>query len=90
MYKNIYNRIFMWHEIDRNSYNGRDIVNGEAAAQVSYLVRPWGIFGGYTGTGVGFLQVLPFPLQILIPTVPYLLIFLSSIMYGLDTNSVIV
>jgi hypothetical protein len=66
-------------------------MNRKAVDQVWYLIRSCGIFGGSIGTGVGFLWVLRFPLQILIPSsVPYSLIILSAIIYGLDTDSDIV
>jgi hypothetical protein len=40
-----------------------------AAARVRDGFRSSGIFGGQSGTGVGFLQVLPFPLPIRIPPI---------------------
>jgi hypothetical protein len=43
-----------------------------ATARVRAQVRPCGIFGGQSGTGAGFLQVLLFPLPILIrPSAPH-------------------
>jgi hypothetical protein len=43
-----------------------------AAARVRAQVRSCGICAGHSSTGVGFLRVLPFPLQILIPpTAPH-------------------
>jgi hypothetical protein len=38
-----------------------------AAARVRSQVRSCGFCGGQSGTGVGFLRVLRFPLPILIP-----------------------
>jgi hypothetical protein len=40
-----------------------------AAARVRGRVRSWGMCGGQSGTGTGFLRVLRFPLPILIPPV---------------------
>jgi hypothetical protein len=46
-----------------------------AAARIQSQVRQRGICGGQSGTGAGFLRLLPFPLSILIPlTAPHLLI----------------
>jgi hypothetical protein len=43
-----------------------------AAARVQSQVQSCGICGGQSGAGTGFLRVLRFPLQILIPpTAPY-------------------
>jgi hypothetical protein len=42
-----------------------------AAARVQSQFRSRGIYGEQSGTGAGFLQVLQFPLEILIPTVPH-------------------
>jgi hypothetical protein len=48
-----------------------------------------GICGVRSGTGTGFLQVLQFPLPILIPTAPHPLIILSVMLYSLNPDSVI-
>jgi hypothetical protein len=39
-----------------------------AVARIRCQVRSCGIYGGQSGTGVGFLRILRFPLPILIPT----------------------
>jgi hypothetical protein len=50
-----------------------------AAAQVRARVRSCGIYGGQSGTGAGFLRVLPFPLPIrILPFAPQS----SSIIWG--------
>jgi hypothetical protein len=60
-----------------------------AAARVRSQVRSCECCGGQSGTMAVFLQVLPFLLPILIPpTAPYSLIFLSSTLCSLDTDSV--
>jgi hypothetical protein len=58
------------------------------AAQIPFQVKPRGICGGQSDIGAGFLQVLRFPLPVLIaPTAPYSLIILSSTLYNLSINS---
>jgi hypothetical protein len=58
-----------------------------ATPQVRSRVRSCAIYGGQIGTGVGFLRVLRFRLEIFIPLIAqYSLIILSSILYSLDTD----
>jgi hypothetical protein len=55
-----------------------------ATARVRFHISSCGISSGQSGAGVGFPQVLQFPLQILIPpTAPYSLIILPSTLYRL-------
>jgi hypothetical protein len=77
------NRVRMAQSVQR--LTGRVIAQGvsrqlpTAAAQVRAHDRSYGICGGQSGIGVGFLQVLRFPLSMLIPpTAPHS----SSITWG--------
>jgi hypothetical protein len=59
------------------------------AAWVRAQVRSRGICG-QSGAGVGFLRVLLFPLAIFIPpAAPYSFITLSSTLYSIDSDSVV-
>jgi hypothetical protein len=55
-----------------------------ASVRARFQAKSCEIFGGSSGTGACFLQVLRFPL----PTTPYSLIILSSSLYIPGTNSV--
>jgi hypothetical protein len=59
-----------------------------AAVWVRSHVRSCEISGGQSGTEVGFLRVLRFPLPILIPPtiIPFSVIILSPTLYSLDTD----
>jgi hypothetical protein len=58
--------------------------------QIRSQARSCGICDEQSGTDVGFLRVLRFPLSILISrTAPQSLIILWSMLYGLDTRSVV-
>jgi hypothetical protein len=61
-------------EVSYLDFNGRAIaqavirsLSSTMAARVRNQVRSCGIYGGQSGTGVGFLRVHPFFLPILIP-----------------------
>jgi hypothetical protein len=61
-----------------------------AAVWVRSQVRSCEISGGQSGTEVGFLRVLRFPLPIIIPpTIPLSVIILSPTLYSLDTDRVV-
>jgi hypothetical protein len=75
-----------WRELPITQLVSRQLPT--VVAQLRSWVRSSGICGGQSGTGANFLQVLQFPLPILIlPTASYSLIILSSMPHSLHSGN---